>query len=788
MGGADLSRQHAVTSAPSPAPPAPIRRSAETLTVGAADDAAELEADRLADVIVGSLVGGAPVAPNASSSSAASAAGRIRRMARSAAAPRPATPRPVRRSTGAGLGEPLGRDGGEVDGRTAGRIRRSSGGRPIEPVLHARIQRAFGRDFDDVRIHRDSDLAPRLGARAFTFGSDIHFAPGEYRPQSTEGLHVLGHELAHVVQGDGEVHRLALPANVTAKAGMHRFDVVTPGVESVRKGGITRSGIIADIPANTLVTYDSDQHSPTYVKVTWGGQTGYVNRAHLALGQRLGTSDFYVVDDTASPCVKVWDAAAGDYLPDVLPPSFKADLVRDLTTILTALDAAEGRTGLTVVKRRNVMVNVMHQAALGAPVDAGLWPIAAANIDVVQQRVHADHAKLVTAGLITATMRLQSIEFTGADFHKHGQAPFFLRFQDSVGAATAKIVYKPSDLSVDRAIFGKALAGKGSVAQTMDPTGHYISQYTIVATEDAGHHKYGYMEFVDSGTPSTRKELLAVYKSLAANMALSYLVGLEDVHHENVLLLKDRVQVIDMEATTGMFKLDPLDLTKGGFSAMLWPKALADGIKPKLLAAIQAGTLTAVPATATVQAAMRTAFQTALRKAAKRGTTVGEHADNLADQHSRVVPVATSEFYAMVSRAKRAGNLGAWQALVDTDPSLVTQAKGAAGHTDAFVIRLLKSPGTYDALARGEVPFYSRDLSGADIFDELGNRIDATGCSKVGLGIDTEMKGRRAKLRDDGFKTTGGDVSGSDVMKIFEAQMLNGAVATMNNALLAALP
>jgi hypothetical protein len=52
-------------------------------------------------------------------------------------------------------------------------------------------------------VHRDSDLAPRIGARAFTHGPHIYFAPGEYRPESPDGLATLGHELAHVAQPGG---------------------------------------------------------------------------------------------------------------------------------------------------------------------------------------------------------------------------------------------------------------------------------------------------------------------------------------------------------------------------------------------------------------------------------------------------------------------------------------------------------------------------------------------------------------------------------------------------------
>jgi hypothetical protein len=61
------------------------------------------------------------------------------------------------------------------------------------------MEEAFSADFSDVRIHQ-GDSAGSLGALAYTIGSDVHFAPGEYDPHSERGLAVLGHELTHVVQ------------------------------------------------------------------------------------------------------------------------------------------------------------------------------------------------------------------------------------------------------------------------------------------------------------------------------------------------------------------------------------------------------------------------------------------------------------------------------------------------------------------------------------------------------------------------------------------------------------
>jgi hypothetical protein len=58
----------------------------------------------------------------------------------------------------------------------------------------------MGADFSDVRIHPNSSKAPEVGALAYTQGNDVHFAPGQFSPNTNSGRHLLGHELAHVVQ------------------------------------------------------------------------------------------------------------------------------------------------------------------------------------------------------------------------------------------------------------------------------------------------------------------------------------------------------------------------------------------------------------------------------------------------------------------------------------------------------------------------------------------------------------------------------------------------------------
>jgi hypothetical protein len=72
-------------------------------------------------------------------------------------------------------------------------------GHQLPNPFRQRMESSFRQDFSSVRIH-EGPQAPSIGAVAYTRGTDIHFAPGTYQPESVIGQAMLGHELTHVVQ------------------------------------------------------------------------------------------------------------------------------------------------------------------------------------------------------------------------------------------------------------------------------------------------------------------------------------------------------------------------------------------------------------------------------------------------------------------------------------------------------------------------------------------------------------------------------------------------------------
>lgn len=92
---------------------------------------------------------------------------------------------------------------------------KSSNGLP--QTVQAKMEQTLGADFSGVNIHAESSKASEAGALAYTQGKDVHFAPGQFQPDTQKGQELIGHELTHVVQQQkgqvrptGEVNGMAL--------------------------------------------------------------------------------------------------------------------------------------------------------------------------------------------------------------------------------------------------------------------------------------------------------------------------------------------------------------------------------------------------------------------------------------------------------------------------------------------------------------------------------------------------------------------------------------------------
>lgn len=108
----------------------------------------------------------------------------------------------------------VGAQGGPLDAQSSQEIRRArGGGKPIAEPLRAPVENALGADLSHARLHMSAQtdrLNERLGARAFTVGSDIFMKRSEFNPSSRQGKRLLYHEMTHVRQQTGGLQRAPL--------------------------------------------------------------------------------------------------------------------------------------------------------------------------------------------------------------------------------------------------------------------------------------------------------------------------------------------------------------------------------------------------------------------------------------------------------------------------------------------------------------------------------------------------------------------------------------------------
>ena len=93
-----------------------------------------------------------------------------------------------------------------------------SPGVPLDPAVRASAEARLGFDFSHVRVHADEAAARSADAalaRAYTVGSHIAFARGEYRPRTPEGARLVLHELVHVAQQGRAADAAPTPQSMT---------------------------------------------------------------------------------------------------------------------------------------------------------------------------------------------------------------------------------------------------------------------------------------------------------------------------------------------------------------------------------------------------------------------------------------------------------------------------------------------------------------------------------------------------------------------------------------------
>ncbi|MEH2357733.1 eCIS core domain-containing protein [Nostoc sp.] len=160
------------------------------------------------------------------------------------------------------------------------------GGSPLSPEVRDFMEPRFGSEFDNVRVHTDSNatqMSKSLGAQAFTHGSDVYFS-AEKSPGNNE---LTAHELTHVVQQTGKVQKQSdastapAPVEQTSngmppKKGTTKIDKknatitasgknITEAITNLTSQGKGEAGSVTCAPAKDVKTYQAEDKSDEIV-------------------------------------------------------------------------------------------------------------------------------------------------------------------------------------------------------------------------------------------------------------------------------------------------------------------------------------------------------------------------------------------------------------------------------------------------------------------------------------------------------------------------------------------
>lgn len=567
-------------------------------------------------------------------------------------------------------------------------------------------------------------------------------------------------------------------------AGLHKSNrkEVDDDVDvEVREGGAFGAGIKFTIPKGTVINVDYSKpvEDAQYVYAECQHKNrlrvGYVKKEYLTRERTLGRSQAVIKAYPGKQTVHF--VLQGEEVPTELTiqEAYK------LKQLLERFEKEEEDLGFGIAGKEDVIRAIIKKktqavslTAIADTVDAWLEQGLPQLAETILPRVHEERNALIKSGLINKNHKLKSIKFSGSDFHKGGQQVAFLNFVDTEEETEKRVVYKPSSLEMDYLLFSN-LDGGTSVANLLDPTGELLPTYGIMPSGGVeGDKGFGFMEFVPSGLPKSSAELMKLYKSISANMAMSYFMGLQDVHQENHLLLGDKMQIIDMEASTGAFKFDPLNPdTSAAWNGQEWGGTFM-GLRNNLFSLEVTNALEKVPKNDEVTNQCKAAFKAVYDKGSDASS---DGAWNLLKRafsgvRARLVPIKTEVFYGFVSLVQATVDITfeTWCDWADNDTNeIVTKSRDGQPSTSlASLKNLLKSPGTFEALKNGDIPYFTLDLGTGTAYDEKGNPIDVTGHSKVAGAIDEVIQSRRRPNDDDYYNA---------LESVFVRQGLNQLIA-----------
>lgn len=156
------------------------------------------------------------------------------------------------------------------------------------------------------------------------------------------------------------------------------------------------------------------------------------------------------------------------------------------------------------------------------------------NSVVLIHRIYDSRALIQSEFGIKADWKLTEISSGCGDYHNGGQTVSVIKFSD--GTASQKLVYKPKDLTIEFAF------------------NHFVAQINKLSTvgrlgtlKVLVRDNYGFCEYIDHIPLCEPLRAELFYEKAGMLLAVVYLLGGSDCHHENMIAHKEDLFLIDPE-------------------------------------------------------------------------------------------------------------------------------------------------------------------------------------------------------------------------------------------------
>ena len=275
-------------------------------------------------------------------------------------------------------------------------------GQPLEPETRQRFEQAYGQPLDEVRVHTGPAAhaaAESLNAIAFASGTDLFFTQNTFAPDSAQGLSLLGHELAHVIQqqygvaGDADAlrppdDRYERQADQLAARALET-PVARPAPAGVAAGPAAPSAAVQRTPEDELRQPGATPAVPPTLSWTPGQQLASADNAApqtlasgaLSPARRLPDDQPVQLMAAIAPAVSgaaaaAAPAAATSAAPAALPPlsiapqragSLTEQLLRPATMLPNRPSLSQSLPGLGSVSQAGQALPIFRSISRGLP-------------------------------------------------------------------------------------------------------------------------------------------------------------------------------------------------------------------------------------------------------------------------------------------------------------------------------------------------------------------------------------------------------------------------------------